>query len=60
VAVEGGVGSDTTTTTPATSMRLNRFVDAVLDTRSLGGNHYDYLVTTGAGFWTALARLNAL
>lgn len=60
VAVEGGIGSDTTTNTPATLDRLNRFVDAVIDTRSLGGSHYDFLTTTGSGFWPALARLNGL
>jgi hypothetical protein len=58
VAVEGGVGASLSTNTPATTDRLNRFVDAVRDTRSLGGSHYDYQVTTNPNFWPILRRLN--
>jgi hypothetical protein len=61
VAVEGGVGSATTTLTPVTPDRMTRFVDAVRDGAALGGSHYDYASTATADpLWSRLAALNAL
>jgi len=42
-----------------TPARVERFVDAVIGGRAIGGSHYDY-ATTPAALWPVLDRLNDL
>lgn len=59
VSVEGGVDDPGTENTPVTTVRVDRFVDAVIDGGAIGGSHYDY-ATTAPALWPILGRLNDL
>ena len=56
VHVEGGVSGEGAT--PVDTPRMAAFVQGAKDAGAIGGSNYDYLTTTEAAWWTALAGLN--